>query len=305
MEQPGITPGCCSSEPEEAGRREWCKAVGMRVAEQSFTGQAGIKIHLSSWLPDGEATGVIVLAHGFGEHSGRYDNLVQVVVPAGYAVYAPDHRGHGKSEGHRALIDKHDYLLDDLDQVFALAAKAHPGKPTFLIGHSMGGNIALASALRNQGRLAGLVLSGPVVTNDGIAKPLIVIASLLGKLAPKAGVKQLGASGVSRDPNVVAAYENDPMVFHGKVPAGTGAALVATSKEFPARLPSLKVPLLVVHGSADQLVSVESGKTAYRLAGSADKTLKIYDGLYHEVFNEPEHAEVLADVLNWLNAHRG
>lgn len=276
----------------------------MQTAEQSFTGQAGIRIQVTSWLPDAEAHSVIVLAHGFGEHAGRYANLVNVVVPAGYAVYAPDHRGHGRSEGHRAFIDKHEYLLDDLDQVFAIAAKAHPGKKIFLIGHSMGGNIALGSALRNQSRLAGLVLSGPAVTNDGVPKPLVLIASVLGKIAPKFGVKQLSVEGVSRDPKVVAAYQADPMVFHGKMPAGTGAALIASSKSYPARLPSLTIPLLVVHGAVDSLVSVESGKTAHRLAGSKDKTLKVYDGLFHEVFNEPEHATVLGDVLSWLDARR-
>jgi acylglycerol lipase len=276
----------------------------MKTAEQSFTGKAGLRIHVSSWMPDSEAHTVIVLAHGFGEHAGRYANLVNVMVPAGYAVYAPDHRGHGRSEGHRAFIDKFEYLLDDLDQVFAIAAKAHPGKKTFLIGHSMGGNIALASALRNQSRLAGLVLSGAAVTNDGVPKPLMFIASLLGKIAPKLGVKQLAAAGISRDPKVVAAYLADPLVYSGKMPAGTGAALIATSNSYPARLPSLTIPLLVVHGSADEVVSVESGKTAHRLAGSKDKTLKIYDGLFHEVFNEPEHPTVLADVLSWLDAHR-
>ncbi len=283
--------------------RSW-HAEAMRKEEQSFTGQAGLKIHLSVWLPAGDPAAVIVVAHGFGEHSGRYDNLVNAVVPKGYAVYAPDHRGHGKSEGHRGLIDKYDYLLDDLDQVFAVAAKAHPGKPTFLIGHSMGGSIALASALRHQDRLAGLVLSGPLVTNDGIAKPLMVLAGLLAKVAPKAGATKLSASAVSRDPKVVAAYENDPLVFHGKMPAGTGAALIEASNDFTARLPSLHIPLLVVHGSNDKLVSVESGRTAHRLAGSTDKTLKVYDGLAHEVFNEPEHEKVLGDVVSWMDARR-
>jgi acylglycerol lipase len=276
----------------------------MRSEEQSYTGQRGVKIHLNSWLPAGDPVAVIVVAHGFGEHSGRYTNLVNAVVPKGYAVYVPDHRGHGKSEGHRALVDKYDYLLDDLDQVFAIAGKANPGLPIFLLGHSMGGSIALASALRNQDRLAGLVLSGPLVTNDGIPKPLIVLAGLLAKVAPRAGATKLAASAVSKDPKVVAAYENDPLVFHGKMPAGTGAALIEASNDFPARLPSLHIPLLVVHGSADKLVSVESGRTAHRLAGSSDKTLKVYDGLYHEVFNEPEHETVLADVVSWMDARR-
>ena len=276
----------------------------MKTIDDYFTGQTGLNIRLKAWLPDSPPVGVIVVAHGFGEHIDRYMNLVNAAVPRGYAVYGPDHRGHGRSGGVRALIDKHDYLLDDLDQVFVRVAADHPGKPVFLLGHSMGGNIALASALRSPDRLRGLVLSGPAVTTAGVPKLLQIVAAVLGRIAPKLGVRKLSSAGVSRDPVVVAAYDADPLVFHGKMPAGTGAALLKTSQGFPGRLPSLTMPLLVVHGSADAIVSVESAKTAHALAGSPDKTLKIYDGLFHEVFNEPEHATVLADVLDWLNAHR-
>ena len=277
----------------------------MRAFEEHFTGEAGIDIRWKSWLPDGDPKAIVVVAHGFGEHIARYMNLVNAATGRGLGVFGPDHRGHGTSGGVRAYIDKHEYLLDDLDQVFARVATEHPGLPVFLIGHSMGGNIALASALRNPGRLSGLVLSGPAVTTHGVSKGLMIVARILARIVPKFGVRQLSSAGVSRDPAVVAAYDADPLVFHGKMPAGTGWALLRTSKEFPARLPGLKLPLLVVHGSADALVSVESGKTAHALAGSADKTLKVYDGLFHEVFNEPEHETVLADVLNWVDARIG
>ena len=275
-----------------------------KTIDGTFKGQADADIFWKGWLPEADPVAVIVVAHGYGEHIHRYANLVDAALPRGFAVYGPDHRGHGRSSGVRALIDKHDYLLDDLDQVFNLVDKAHPGVPVFLLGHSMGGNIALASALRNQARLRGLILSGPAVTTYGVSKALQVVAAVLGRIAPKLGVQKLSSAGVSRDPAVVAAYDADPLVFHGKMPAGTGAALLKTSKAFPALLPSLKVPLLVVHGSADSVVSVESGRTAHALAGSTDKTLKIYDGLFHEVFNEPEHPAVLADVLNWIDARR-
>jgi acylglycerol lipase len=271
--------------------------------EGTFTGQGGILIAWQAWLPPMTPKAVIVVAHGFGEHIGRYQNLVNAVLPLGYAVYGPDHRGHGRSGGTRALIDRYDSLLDDLDQVFDMAAAAHPGVPTFLLGHSMGGSIALASALRNQGRLAGLVLSGPAVTNHGVPKALAVLAKILARLAPTMGAKQLDPSTVSRDPAVVAAYVADPLVWHGKMPAGTGAALIERSNRFQREFATLRVPLLVVHGSADKLVSVASGKSAYALAGSPDKELQVYDGLAHEVMNEPEHANVLEDITGWLERH--
>ncbi len=268
----------------------------------TLSGAAGVTIHRAVWEPVGAPKAVAVVAHGFGEHGGRYTNLVERLVPAGFAVHIPDHRGHGRSGGHRAYIDRHTWLLDDLDRVFERVAVEHPGVPVVLIGHSMGANIALGSALRNQERLRALVLSGPAVTTHGIPRALIIAAKVLGRVAPRLGVQQLSASGVSRDPAVVAAYEADPLVFHGKMPAGTGAAIITSSERYVRELPSLKVPLLVVHGSADQLVSVESGRTAHALAGSSDKTLHVYDGLAHEVFNEPERGRVLDDVMAWLDA---
>jgi acylglycerol lipase len=275
----------------------------LEPATQTFIGAKQRTIHLSAWVP-ADAHSVVVVVHGFGEHAGRYGNVVAALVPAGYAIYAPDHHGHGKSTGTRALIDTYTDLLDDVDRAVEIAQRDHPGKPLFLLGHSMGGSIALANALRNQSRFRGLILSGPVVTNDGIPKALTVLAPLLAKVAPKAPAKELGAAGVSRDPEVVRAYVSDPLVFHGKVPTGTGAALISASKQFASSFGALTIPLLVVHGSADSLVPVEAGRTAHRLAGSRDKTIHVYEGLFHEVFNEPEHPKVLADVLTWLDARR-
>jgi alpha-beta hydrolase superfamily lysophospholipase len=275
----------------------------VKTVSEEFIGSGGVKIFWQAWLPEEPPKGAVVVVHGFGEHSGRYENLVNAIVPKGYGVYAIDHRGHGRSGGHRALIDKYAYLLQDLDVVFARVAKDHPGIAVFLLGHSMGGNIALSSALDRQDRIRGLLLSGPLVTTHGVAKPLIFLSRLLGKIAPKLGVKKLSAEFVSSDRAVVAAYESDPLVFHGSMPAGTGAALLVASQSFPARLASLHVPLLVVHGSNDKLVSVESGKTAYALAGSVDKSLTIYEGFAHEVMNEPGHETVTTDIAHWLDAH--
>ncbi len=266
----------------------------------TLAGSGGLAIHLAMWEPATAPRAVAVVAHGFGEHGGRYGNLVARLLPAGYAVYIPDHQGHGRSGGHRAVV-RHAEVLDDVDLVLARAEREHPGLPVVMVGHSMGGNIALGSALRNQHRLRALVLSGPAVSTHGIPRALRILAKIIGRVAPKLGTQQLSAAGVSRDPAVVAAYETDPLVHHGKIPAGTAAAIITSAERYATQLPSMRLPLLVVHGSADQLVSVESGRTAHSLAGSTDKTLKIYDGLAHEVFNEPERDRVLDDVMAWLD----
>jgi alpha-beta hydrolase superfamily lysophospholipase len=274
----------------------------MKTSSDAFAGAAGKRIATYQWVPEGEPRGVVVIVHGFGEHAGRYGNVTEVLVPLGFAVVALDHRGHGHSDGDRAFIDNFTYLLDDLDHVIASAASSFPGKPLFLLGHSMGGGIALANALRNQAPLTGLILSGPAVSTHGVPKPLQFVVSLIAKIAPKVGIQQLDASGVSSDPDVVRAYQSDPLVHHGKMAAGTANGILTAAKSFPAKLPSLKIPLLVVHGSADTVVSVESGREVHSLAGSPDKTLKVYDGFSHEVFNEPGKAKVLADVSDWLIA---
>lgn len=278
----------------------------MRHIEETFIGCKDVQIFWQAWLPEppGDIRAVVVVAHGFGEHSGRYQNLVDALVPRGYAIYAPDHRGHGRSGGPRAVVDNYDHLLDDLDVVIARVQRDHSGVPLFLLGHSMGGSIALASALRRQDHLTGLVLSGPAASID-VPKPLQLLVSVLAKVAPKLGVRQLPAEGVSRDPAVVKAYVDDPLVFHAKMPAATPAALLRAAAGFPAQLPSLRTPLLVVHGSADVLVPVAAGRMVHERAGSKDKTLRVYDGLAHEVFNEPEKDTVLAEVADWLDRRSG
>jgi alpha-beta hydrolase superfamily lysophospholipase len=169
----------------------------------------------------------------------------------------------------------------------------------------MGGGIAAAYAVEHQSKLTALVLSGPALdVGAAIPAPQRVASQVVSALMPNLGVITLPPSGVSRDPAVVAAYEADPLVHHGKVPARTGREMLRASDLVAARAAELRLPLLVLHGSADQLVPPAGSTKLERTAGSADKTLTVYDGLYHEIFNEPEQARVLADVVAWLDGHR-
>ena len=275
----------------------------MKHKEGKFKGFKNFGLYYQCWLPDGSPKAVLLVAHGLAEHSGRYKNLVNYFVPKGYAVYALDHRGHGKSEGTRSYVDRFSDYLTDLKTFFDKVRKEHRDAKIFLVGHSMGGTIATAYAIEHQKELAGLILSGSsLVATASVSPALLAIAGIVAALLPKMGVTVLDASTISRDKAVVDAYVNDPLVYRGKVSARMGAELAKMWKQLPERMPEIKLPILIMHGSADQLSDPAGSKLLYERAGSKDKTLKLYDGFYHEIFNEPEHKQVMADVEAWLTA---
>lgn len=275
----------------------------MQREEHSLTGGGGVRIVYDAWTPP-TTEGVVVLSHGMGEHARRYDHVVARLGELGLAVYAPDHRGHGRSGGKRMYARSMDEYTADLHLLFAEVATRHPGQVPFLLGHSMGAMIALAYALEHQASLRALALSAtPVVTGSGIGKPAIAAAKLLGRVAPATPVQALDSKFISKDPAVVAAYDADPLVYHGKVPAGVGGAMLTTMQVFLRRLPELTLPTLVLHGAEDRLVDPAGSRLIADTAGSKDLTLHVYDGLYHEVFNEPERDRVLDDLIAWLKIH--
>lgn len=276
----------------------------MKHKEGNFTGHKELKLYYQCWLPDVAPKAVLLVAHGLAEHSGRYKNLVNHFVPKGYAVYALDHRGHGRSEGVRSYVDRFDDYLTDLKTFFDIVREEQRKAKIFLVGHSMGATIATAYALEHQSELAGLILSGASLTASPSVSPvLLAMAGIVAALAPKSGVTALDASAISRDKAVVDAYVNDPLVFRGKIPSRMGAELVKMWKKLPERMPEIKLPVLIMHGSADRLAAPEGSKLLYERVGSEDKTLKLYDGFYHEIFNEPGHEQVMADVEAWLIKH--
>jgi acylglycerol lipase len=275
----------------------------MRCEEDSYVGGGGTRIVYDVWTPDGEQRAVLVLVHGLGEHAGRYRHVVERLGGLGLTVYAPDHRGHGRSDGRPMRLRRFGEYVEDLRRLVKLAGERHPGQRRLLLGHSMGAAIALAYALDHQAELAALVLSAPpVVPGEDVPKAAIRVARLLGRVAPGLPLRRLDSAGISRDPAVVAAYDADPLVYHGRVPAGVAGALLATMDGFPARLPGLRLPLLVLHGGADSMVDPRGSRLIAARAGSDDVTLKVYEGLYHEVFNEPEQDVVLDDLVCWLRA---
>ncbi len=273
----------------------------------TLTASDGHKLFTQSWqpdqiTPDHPVRGTIILQHGVGEHSGRYDHVGRYFAERGYSVHAMDSRGHGRSaNGDMGYFARLNTLVEELKQFIESVNQV---KPLFLIGHSMGGLIALCYAIRYGESLTGLVVSGAAL-DSGESVPAFAkgIARVLGQLAPRMGIMSLDGSTISRDPKVLQAAEIDPLIYHGKMRARVGAELLINSTFAKANLGRVQIPILILHGGADRLVSPSSSHFAHAHVGSADKTLKIYDGLYHEVFNEPEREVVLEDVATWLAQH--
>ena len=275
------------------------------MSQGSFAGARGLKIAWRSWLPEDEPRAVVVIAHGAGEHIGRYEHVAARLVSERYAVYGLDHRGHGLSEGPRALVDRLSYTIADLDHFVALATGQHPGPDVFLLGHSMGGCISVQYAISHQDRLHGLLLSGPLAALDAAPAPVRVMASVLSALAPKLPLFRVDPSLVSRDPAVVKAYQDDPLVYHGKLPVRTISELAGAVSSFPATVGAITVPTLIMYGTEDKLAPPAGSVMLSERIAATDTTLIPYQGLYHEILNEPEQQQVMDDMCAWLSAHVG
>jgi acylglycerol lipase len=275
----------------------------MQQKEGTFKGLNGLELYHTAWLPDKDTKAVIIAVHGLAEHIGRYKNVVNYLVPRGYAVYGLDHRGHGKSQGTKGYVDRFDDYIIDLKTFYDMVRKEQPDKKIFMLGHSLGGLIAVDYAIKYQAELAGLVVSAPLLQiSESVSPATVFMAKILSALAPKMGITTLDASAISRDKAVVDAYVNDPLVYRGKTSARLGVEMIKITTALPAMIPTITLPILIMYGTEDRLCDPEGSKMLYDKAGSKDKTLKAYKGLYHEIFNEPEHDAVLADVDAWLSA---
>jgi alpha-beta hydrolase superfamily lysophospholipase len=269
--------------------------------EHAFDGVGDVRIVYDVWTPDTEPRGVVILSHGFGEHARRYDHVAERFGRDGLLTYALDHRGHGRSGGKRVLVKDISEFTGDFDTLVGIATQEHPGVPRVVLGHSMGGGIVFAYGVEHPDDCAAMVLSGPAVdAQAAVSSVMIGVAKVVGSLLPGLPVQNLPADAISRDPQVVAAYEADPLVHHGKLPAGIAKALIGVGQTMPQRAASLTAPLLVVHGGQDKLVPVEGSRRLLESVGPIDAHLKVYPELYHEVFNEPERAVVLDDVVSWI-----
>jgi alpha-beta hydrolase superfamily lysophospholipase len=272
-------------------------------SEGSFESPICDTIYYQAWHPATPPRGVLLLVHGLAEYSGRYDGFAEFFTAAGLAVYALDLPGHGRSAGERGHVKHFSDFTDAVGGFVAVVKEAEPGQPVVLVGHSLGGLIASAFLIEHQDEFAAAVLSGPAIqAPEQPSGCAMLIMRTLSKLLPRLGVMQLEAEGVSKDPEVVQAYLNDPLVFTGKVTARLSAEAFGAMTSVFANAALIRLPMLILHGGEDVLTSVPGSQALYERIESADKKIEIYDGLYHEIFNEPERIDVMTDMRDWLDS---
>jgi alpha-beta hydrolase superfamily lysophospholipase len=265
----------------------------------------GLTLYGEHHLPAAEAKASVLLVHGYGEHTGRYQHVIARLVTSGYAVYALDHRGHGKSEGVRFYCDLMDQFVDDLKLYFDRMKAEQPSKKHFLVGHSMGALISLGFTLRYQDEIDALVISGaPVNADANVSRAMVALGSVLTRVVPKMHLLPTSPPGIlSRDPQIDAAWDADPLTNKQPMRVRLGTEINRMACDVRDHLAELRLPLLILHGADDKLVNPSGSQLVYEQASSSDKTLRLYPGMRHEIMNEIGKEAVLDEIVSWLDAH--
>lgn len=271
--------------------------MGQEILEKA----ADVKIFIRSWRPAGKPRGVVAIVHGFNSHSGHYLWVAEQLVADGLAVYALDLRGRGQSSGERFYVDSIGDYVDDVASLVDLAKSREPGLPVFLLGHSAGGVVSCIYCLERQSELSGFICEDFAYE---VPAPDIVLSALkwASRIAPHSHVYKLKNKDFSRDPEVVEALNNDPFIAKEAQPARTAAAMVHVDERLKREFPLITLPVLILHGSRDKVTKPSGSRYFYDHAGSADRTLKFYEGHYHDLLNDIDKEIVMSDIQTWINA---
>ena len=264
-----------------------------------FWGDGGLNIHVRAWRPEGPARGVVAIVPGFNSHVGYYTWAAERFAARGLAVYGVDLRGRGQSEGERFFVESFDEYVLDVDGLVTLARSREPGLPIFLLGHSAGGVVSCLYAIEHQTALAGLICESFA---HQVPAPAIVLTAVKGasRVAPHAHVLRLKNEDFSRDPAVVQAMNADPLIKGETQPAKTVAEMVRADERLKHAFPSITLPVLILHGTADKATKPSGSRFFYDTAGSPDKTLKLYQDHYHDLLNDAGKEQVMGDVIAWI-----
>ena len=268
--------------------------------EERVSSDGGVQIALRSWRPPGKPRAVVVVCHGVNSHGGQYIWTGERLVGAGYAAYALDLRGRGKSDGARFSVNSVSEYVSDVAAVIRLAKSRDPGLPVFLLGHSAGGVVSCSYALDHQAELAGLICESFAFRVPAPDFALGFIKAL-SAVAPGLPVLRLKNRDFTRDPNALAALEADPLIRNEAQPARTVAALARANERLKVSFPRITLPVLILHGTSDRATVPSGSQFFHDTAGSKDKTLKLYEGHYHDLLNDFGKDGVMADILAWID----
>jgi alpha-beta hydrolase superfamily lysophospholipase len=275
-------------------------AATIPATEQWLDGTGG-KIFTRHWEPEGAPSANLVLCHGVNSHGGQYIGAGETFAAAGFAVTALDLRGRGKSDGERFYIESIDDYVSDLSQAIELGRSKHPELPLYLLGHSAGGVTSVTYALDHQDQLDGLICESFAFR---VYAPDFALKLLEGAdhIVPHAHVLKLPMEAFSRDPDWVAQLNADPLTKDEVQPVSTVAAFARAGERFEREFPRITLPLLILHGTADKATRPDGSQQFFNEAGSTDKTLKLYDGHYHDLLNDLGREEVFGDIVAWIDA---
>ena len=271
------------------------------MTKSFFEGVGGLKIATTSWRPASTPRAVMVLVHGFNAHSGYMSWAGEQFAARGLAAYALDLRGRGESEGERFYVEKFSDYLTDVNTLVSQARSEYPGLPIYLLGHSAGGVIATSYVFEHQHEIAGLVCES-FAFDVGLPHLVQLALEGVGYLAPHVHVFSLHNEDFSRDPHAVARMNNDPLIAKESQPAETAAELLKAAERLKENMPAFTVPVLIIHGTADKATRPAGSQYFYDHAASADKTLRLYEGHFHDLLNDVDKEKVMSDVQAWLDA---
>jgi acylglycerol lipase len=275
----------------------------MDISEWKWKSFDGLDMYARGWAPDGKPKAVLVLVIGLGEHVCRYENVAAALTRGGYALLGFDLRGHGNSGGPRGHSPSTEAFMQDIDLMFKQVQMRYPGVPQFLYGHSLGGILALNYILGRQPALAGAVVTAPGLRTALEAQKIkVMLAKVLGTLVPSVSLPSgLDANMLSHVPEVVDCYKQDPLV-HDKVSFGMGKNLLEMIQWIYEHAWNLNIPLLLMHGTEDNVAYLR-GSQEFAQKADGKVTFKTWDGMYHEIHNEPDQTQVFAYMLDWLEKH--
>ena len=270
------------------------------MKESSFHGVGGLNIFTRAWLPKGKPRAIMILIHGFNAHSGYMQWPGEQFAASGLAAYALDLRGRGKSEGERFYVENFEDYLGDVDKLVGIARSENPGIPVYVLGHSAGGVIATSYVFEHQQAIAGLICES-FAYDVGLPDAVSFILKGLSHLTPHLHVYALKNEVFSRDPKAVAMMDNDPLIANESQPAETAAEMLKAADRLTGNFPKLTVPVFIIHGTADKATRPAGSQHFYDTAGSTDKTLKLYEGHFHDLLADIGKEEVMADILAWID----